>query len=257
MPDPAESSYPAGGPDIGLVGDAPNRLPDRGPRYKETPADPYAPDAPTIAEPYNTATAFLFVVVAVVWAWRVRGRWRRFPFLLSCLPILFVGGVGGTLYHATRTQSLYFFLDVIPISVLGIAGSAYLAVRLWRAAGYVYLVAAIIGYIALSWAFWALLAPLPAFKRFHMLGVNVTYAALAVVLLIPLGVTLWQTRGRHRNWALAALASFGVAWFVRLLDGQPEIALSMGTHWLWHLFGALTTWFVVEYFYRVEGERPA
>jgi hypothetical protein len=29
----------------------------------------------------------------------------------------------------------------------------------------------------------------------------------------------------------------------------------MGSHWLWHTFGAITTALIVEYFYLVEGER--
>ena len=28
----------------------------------------------------------------------------------------------------------------------------------------------------------------------------------------------------------------------------------MGSHWLWHTFGAITTVLIVEYFYLVEGE---
>ena len=36
--------------------------------------------------------------------------------------------------------------------------------------------------------------------------------------------------------------------------GQPPL-LPMGTHWLWHTFGAISTALVVEYFYLVEGER--
>lgn len=254
MPDPAESFQPSSGPDIGLLGDLTGRLPDRGPRYQETPADPYAADAPRIAEPWNAGTASLFVVIVLAWLRRVRGRYTKFPFLLSCLPILFVGGVGGTLYHATRTRSLYFYLDVLPISVLGIAGAAYLAVRLWKRRGYAYLVVALLGYVGLSTLFFAVLAPMPAFREFRTLGVNVTYAALATVLLVPLGVTLWRTRWRHVGLVAAALASFGIAWFMRLVDGSPLVDLPMGTHWLWHTFGAVTTWFVVEYFYRVEGE---
>src|SRR5207302_6393909 len=116
----------------GLIGPQTDRLADRGPRYAETPADTYAADAPTVAEPYNAATAFLFIVVVAYWAWRLRGRYRRFPFVAACLPVLFVGGLGGTLYHATRTRPLYFFLDVVPISLLGLAGALYLTARLGR-----------------------------------------------------------------------------------------------------------------------------
>ena len=54
------------------------------------------------------------------------GPVRQYPFLTACMPILLAGGIGGTLYHAFRTQRAYFLLDVIPISLLGLAGAIYL-----------------------------------------------------------------------------------------------------------------------------------
>ena len=53
---------------------------------------------------------------------------------------------------------------------------------------------------------------------------------------------------------VAALASFAVAWFCRLVDGTLMSDLPMGTHWLWHTFGAITTALMIEYFYRLERE---
>ena len=52
-------SKAATGPDFLLV--TADRMPDHGPRYTETPANPYAPDAPFIAEPWNTVTASFFI----------------------------------------------------------------------------------------------------------------------------------------------------------------------------------------------------
>ena len=77
----------------------PERLGDGGPRYLETPADPYAIDAPFVAEPFNAVTASFFILICAVWAWRLRGRYRRFPFLVCCLPILLAGGRGLGLKH--------------------------------------------------------------------------------------------------------------------------------------------------------------
>src|SRR5690348_9244178 len=78
----------------GEAAPANTRLRDHGPRYTETPVDPYSPDAPTVAEPWNAVTAALFVAIAVTWLIRLRGHYRQYPFLVCCLPILLVGGVG-------------------------------------------------------------------------------------------------------------------------------------------------------------------
>ena len=78
---------------------------DGGPIYTETPAEIRAqkPYPGPVAEPWNAATAFLFVAVAVFWILRLRGRLSRYPFLAVSLPLLLVGGVGGTLYHGLRS----------------------------------------------------------------------------------------------------------------------------------------------------------
>jgi hypothetical protein len=86
------------------------------------------------------------------------------------------------------------------------------------------------------------------------MAVNLSYASLAVVLLLPVGVTLVVTRFRHAGWVAAAVACFGHAWFCRLVDNTGVVNLPMGTHWLWHTYGALTTVFITEYFYRVSGD---
>ena len=250
MADPNEPTAPAE-PDHFFLTDQANRLADGGPRYKETPPDPAAVP---VAEPWNAITASVFILLVLVWVWRLWGRFRRYPFLSACLPILLAGGVGGTLYHAFRTERAYFLLDVIPISLLGVAGSVYLTVRLGRAIG-LWKVAAIAVGLVVAYLF----VNGVLFRTFRSdnphLSVNLSYASLVVVVLVPLAAVLVRTRFRYVGWVAAALAAFGHAWFCRLADGTPFFDLPMGTHWLWHIYGAVSTAFVIEYFYRIEGER--
>ena len=242
MPDPTSTRLPA-------------RLPDGGPWYKETPADPAAFHA-QLAEPYNTVTATLFVLIAVFWMGRLWGRFARYPFVTICLPVLLAGGVGGTLYHATRADRLYFLLDVIPIQILGAAGSVFLTFRLAARVGYLRVLAYSVGLVAVFVALNAVVIraiPLPA--GVPNLRVNMHYATLALVLLVPMGVVLVRTKFRYAGWVAGGLASFGIAWFCRLVDGGTRDVLPMGTHWLWHTFGAVTTFAIAQYFYLLEGDR--
>src|SRR5579872_6704356 len=162
------------------VSDANARLPDGGPRYTETPPDPYAPDAPLIAEPWNAITASFFIFIVAAWAWRLRGRYRLYPFLCCCMPILLTGGIGGTLYHATRISKLFFRLDVIPISVLGLAGAVFMAVRQWGRHGFWFLPAVIAFYAGTNSFLFFIIKPANL-----QLAVNISYAALALVVLTP------------------------------------------------------------------------
>jgi len=252
MPEPL-----AEGPDHFFVSNGPidgqNRLPDGGPRYQETPVDPYADGAPSIAEPWNTITAALFILLALGWAWNIRRRWREYPFIVACLPVLLAGGVGGTLYHATRTQKLFFLMDVVPISLLGVAGSVYLIIRLSRGLGTWRIVTILTGVVVVYLMMNGLLFRLIQSEN-RNLRVNLSYASLALVILTPLVLVLWRTRFRHGRWVLVALGCFALAWFCRAVHATMLSPLPMGTHWLWHVFGGLTTHALIVYFARLESE---
>lgn len=221
------------------------RGPDFGPLYTETPAEIRAgePFSGTIAEPWNAATAFLFVVIVVWWVIRLQGRFRAYPFFMITLPILLAGGIGGTLYHGLRNWSGWFLLDLIPINLLGLGVSLYFWVRLgpriWHLVGML----ALLGLLQLL-----------GHRTFPThLAVNVSYAGLGALVLAPIVVVMIRTRGKHAGWVVASLIAFGIAWFCRLVDVWDPPILSMGTHWLWHIFGAVTTVFLSEYVYRMVG----
>jgi hypothetical protein len=228
---------------------------DGGPRYTETPRDPLAPDAPIPAEPWNTVTAAFFIVLVLVWLVRLWGRFRLFPFMSACLPILAVGAVAGTLYHATRTRNIYLVLDWLPISLIGLAAAIYLGVRLGRAKGMsntkamLLAIGVIVVYGALNRTVFAFVPLEPPTLR-----ISISYTSMALLILAPLVVTLIRTRFSNAWLVWAGLAGFGIAIVCRLVDFMSP--LPMGTHWLWHTFGCAATAFLFEYFYRLEATPP-
>jgi len=225
---------------------------DSGPRYTETPLDPLSPNAPVPAEPWNTVTASFFIVLVLVWLARLRGRFRLFPFMTACLPILAVGAIAGTLYHATRTRNIYLVLDWLPISLIGLAAAIYLGVRLGRASGMsnvkamLLAIGVIVFYGALNRTVFAFVPLEPP-----TLKISISYTSMALLILAPLVTTLIRTRFRNAWLVWAGLAGFGIAIVCRLVDYISP--LPMGTHWLWHTFGCAATAFLFEYFYRLEG----
>lgn len=223
---------------------------DSGPLYKETPPDPRLT---TVAEPWNTVTASIFIIIAAMWLIRLRGRYANYPFLTCCMPILLAGGIGGTLYHALRSSRVFFLLDLIPILLLGLLGSIYLIVRLAKTAGVWKVISISVGVLAVL-----VFVNGVIFRQIDLpyrnLRVNLSYGSQALMILIPMIVVLIRTGFRDVGWVGGSLASFGIAWFCRLIDGTPFDKLSMGTHWLWHVFGAITTWGLTEYFYRLESK---
>jgi hypothetical protein len=213
-----------------------------------------------VAEPWNAVTATLFIWIALAWLWRLRGRYRDYPFVSACMPILLAGGIGGTLFHGTRRPvvwdgfavPVFFLLDVVPISLLGLAGSMYMAFRYVGRKRVWVLFAVLAFYWAANQFFFYALGPMN-----RQLSINLSYAALAGIVLAPIGLVLWRTRFRHGGWVAVGVISFAIGWLFRLVDQYSRDEFPMGTHWVWHTFGAISTAAMIQFFYKVEGEAVA
>jgi len=221
------------------IGPAFVRGPDGGPTYTETDLGRW------IAEPWNAASCLLFLILAVVWAVRLRGQYRRHAFLAACLPLVVVGGVGGTVYHAFRAHRVWLFLDWVPIVVLGFAISVHLWSRIVKRWGYALLVIPAVFLLqTLNFRY----GPRP-------MAINVSYSILGAVILVPAAAVLWKTRFRYGLLPLGALVCFAAAIGTRAADRWSPPLLPMGTHWLWHVFGAAAGFLIAEYLYRLPKPR--
>jgi hypothetical protein len=63
---------------------------------------------------------------------------------------------------------------------------------------------------------------------------------------------LRKTGYQHGGLVALGLALFCVALFFRWADQNLEL-MPMGTHWLWHIFGAAAVAAVMIYAYQLEG----
>jgi len=214
---------------------------DGGPRYVETPSD-MNHFSGLIAEPWNTASAVLFIVIAVGWLWALRGRYREHPFLTMCLPILATGGIGGVLYHGLPIYRMFFLMDVIPIYVLGLAVTVWLWIRLGPKLVRLLALIAVLAFFQL----------ISIYQLPRQWAINVSYGSLALLILTPIVVALVRTRFCYAGWVYTSVACFAIAWIFRISDTVRPPLLPMGTHWLWHTFGALTTLTISIYVYHIE-----
>jgi hemolysin III len=209
-----------------------------GPRYIETDLGRW------IVEPFNAASAGLFLLLAAWWTRRLWPRRRQYPFLLACMPLLVIGGIGGTVYHAFRGHWIWLLMDWVPIALLTFAGGVWLWSRLLR-----------------QW--WWALPIVPAVFVVQRLGfahlprglaINLSYSLLAAVVVVPAILVLLRTRGRHGGWVATAFVAFVLALSCRMLDARSASLLAMGSHWLWHVFGAVACHCCLEYFFRLRRE---
>ncbi len=213
------------------------RLPDGGPKYFETNLDH------VIAEPWNAASAFLFLIIVAWWYMKLKGRFRRYKLLSIAVPILAIGGIGGTLYHAFRVSQVFLLMDWLPILILTLMGSyhfVYLVSRRWWV-GLVFLS----GGLALQFSLYALIPP--------SLSTNIGYTIMALLILLPVMLVIFKSDGKYSIWVVMALVSFCLALFFRIYDAEGW--LPMGTHFLWHTFGAIACHAIFMYIFLL-GDRP-
>jgi hemolysin III len=215
---------------------APN---DFGPIYLETNMGQFP------VEPWNTYSNLIFLFTFLYWAYRTKLNIKQFTFLSYCLPILFVGYVGGTVYHATRSHSVWLILDFGPIYILSIA----ISLKYWnvfikdlkKTLFSIFLPTCLIIY---------LLRFLPFEKNVR---ISIGYLFLAATSALPLALYANKNRSINNNNIVYALIFFALAISARVIEkAYPDIVTSifpMGTHWIWHTLGGVTTHFMIRFVY--------
>ncbi len=208
-------------------------LPDGGPIYTET--DPSF----IIVEPWNAVSSLLILAPAVYWAWKLRGQYKDYLFLTCCMPLLFLGGLGSTLFHAFRISPALHYLDVIPTAILTLTISIYFWVKVlpkWW-----YLLFIIVPSLALRFAGYSFL---PAHS-----AINLGYAINGATFFLPLLLLLWRTRFQ-RVWSIVgAIILFVLALYFRQVDAYEHQYLPMGTHFLWHVFTGFGGFMLASYLF--------
>lgn len=207
---------------------------DNGPLYKETIMGRFP------VEPWNTFSNFLFLFVLIFWSIKVYKNLKQHKFLALSLPLLLVGFVGGTIYHATRSSNLWLFMDWIPIMLLSLLVSIHYFVK--QRMSFIYIIFVVI----LPFIFYYLVNKVfnsPEFIR-RMMG----YPILVIIILLP--IVRWLYITKWKNWYLIILGivCFSIAITARIIDLKADF-LPMGTHWLWHSFGAIASYFLANYIF--------
>lgn len=220
-------------------------LPDGGPVYTETNLERF------IKEPFNTVSAGLFLFVVAYWFYKVHPNYKRYWLIAVCAPILLVGAIGGMLYHGFRNSSLWYWMDFGPILGLVFVAAVYFWMQVLEKKWYVAILVA--PFILLR----VLIVNYPIYDDLKELNLatNLDYSVLGLGLIIPLLMNLISTRARHVGWFLGALLSFILAITFRIHDDSFPELFPMGTHFLWHVFGALVTHALFGYAYNYERSR--
>lgn len=207
---------------------------DTGPIYRETL------EGRLPVEPFNTFSNLLFLAIVIYFAVRVYKNVKQQLFLAFALPILFIGFFGGTVYHATRSHEIWLLMDWVPIVILCLSASVYFTFKYGKNNLQKYGLLVIVFLLLFGARFinWPL-----------KLDASIEYIGTALGLLLPMGIYLVKTNFKFGENILFAFLSFSGAITFRILDQRTDF-LEIGTHWLWHSFGAISVFFLMRYIYK-------
>ncbi|MEO0898792.1 MAG: hypothetical protein AAFY71_20435 [Bacteroidota bacterium] len=218
---------------------------DGGPMYAETNFDHF------IAEPINGISAAIFIIIVAYFTWKLRGKFMEHKFMSSSLLLLLVGGVGGTIYHLFRLHPVFLHMDWGPIMILCLAASVFF----YRMSGgkWIHVLIASAGYVAISYLmYYNMFSDNPLFPRQYV--VNINYAIMAILILVPVYLILMKTKFHQARWIYIGVGGFVAAIIFRMLDATDWVQINLdgvGTHFLWHVFGALACFSIFQYVYEL------
>lgn len=210
---------------------------DSGPIYKETILGRWP------VEPWNTVTTVFFLIIVIYWYFKIRQDWRRHKLIFAVLPLIGIGALGGFLYHSYRNNIVWLLMDWLPIVINANVATIYF----WRALGKRWDFSVAATYLPLLVSI-----PMRKMGQTNMIVVmSVSYGILALSVILPLFLYTRRMNYRHGWTLMAGVISISLALFFRTFDSDPMMAMfPMGTHFLWHTFGAFTCYFVISLVYK-------
>jgi len=213
-------------------------MPDFGPIYAETVPGRFP------VEPWNTYSNLIFLILVIYFSRHTKLDFRRYPLTSVCLPLLLVGFIGGTVFHATRSSHIWLTLDYMPIFIICLLAEYYF----WRRAGLnpVQIATVIFISILALRLLWASQIFPSIFKM------ALSYSILAFSLVLPCLLCSRQKEWLGFRKLCAAVLCFTVAISFRSLDKTLLEYFPMGTHFLWHIFGGLSTFFMLSFAMNLE-----
>jgi hemolysin III len=218
---------------------------DSGPFYHEFHADAY------IHEPWNAFSSLVFFIPVFYWIIRLRGEYQQHRIIVVMLPLLFLNGLGSTLYHAFRSNEFFLILDWLPASILSFTIAAYLwskVIGTWY-----WGVLAVFMFNGISSFLFAWLRHLPNFEQF---APNVGYFVVGCSIFIPLLLQLFRNHFRFAYLVVLSALFLTIALLFRTMDYPTPNSLQQwlpqGTHFLWHIFSSFAVFSMGYYLYHTK-----
>ena len=193
-----------------------------------------------IVEPWNAISSLTFLIPVFYWLNKLRGRYRDFPFLTFCMPLLFMGGLGSTFFHAFRYSRILLLMDVLPILILTLSLSIYFWYKVLNDWKWVLLIVIV---------FFSLQLGLIYYTPNRQYAINIAYFIRGIFMFLPAALLLRNISIQQAYMLWLAIGCFILALFFRYFDKNAADLMYMGSHWLWHVSTAIGSFYLAEFLY--------
>lgn len=217
---------------------------DHGPMYNEFVHDTL------IHEPWNAYSSLCFFIPVIFWLIYLRGKYRTYGIITALLPLLFLNGLGSTLFHAFRASNWFLLLDWLPAALMTLILSIYFWYRvtqkLWKAIGVVGV------FYILAFTMVKILS-----QQTGLSGPSIGYFFTGAAFLVPIIIDLKRNQWKHAGLYVVSLFCLVLALLFRILDypsPNPFAWLPQGTHFLWHVTSSLAVFTLGFYIYKTTNE---
>lgn len=222
---------------------------DFGPIYRETQVENFKN---IIVEPWNAFSSLIFLIPVVIVLIKLKKEYKAYPFLVYwAAPLLAIGGIGSTLYHAFRSHPGLLIMDFAPIALLSLSIAFFFLNRLLRRWWLsVLIIVAIMFLRTLAFQFYD--------GTNHQTPINIAYFLTGVMVGVPIIIFLIKSKFAKIKIFLFTIFLFAISLFFRSADDWIIDFMPMGTHWLWHFFsaaGALTMGIYIYSIYNIKFEK--
>lgn len=209
--------------------------PDGGPIYAETDLSAF------ISEPWNALSSLAIALPSVYWAFKLKWNIKDYSFLYFLIPLLFLGGLGSTFYHASRTSELLLWMDVLPTAIVTFSVSVYfwnkILPRKWQVATVL---------LPITFIRFAIFEYLPG-----QLAMNTSYFITGFLIFFPIIFYLHERRYRHYKPILISVLFLSLSLVFRKFDFAFTELFPMGSHFLWHIFSGVGAFYLARFIYLI------
>ena len=189
-----------------------------------------------IVEPWNAFSSLAIAAPALYFLWKIRKQPKQYLFLILCIPLLLLNGLGSMLFHGLRSSSFFLYMDFIPALLLTTLITFYLW---WKA-------------LPKWWMSFVALTPVFLLRLGWLgipVGVNFSYIVGGIAFLFPTLLLERKYGFKRIPQVILAMIFFISAIYFRLVDKEFTHVIPFGTHFLWHICSGIGAFLLADYLY--------